>query len=111
MLSAMPLCYLPIHYLANPLRETSDRWQGTRLALMKTSKTSLRHLPPRKLPCWTEKSDHFFEDRLAKLQAGNAEPLSFEKWRQNIRGSSGIRRINGVTTSASEAFVRSHVGA
>ncbi|KAF8810948.1 hypothetical protein BYT27DRAFT_7055584, partial [Phlegmacium glaucopus] len=33
---------------------------------------------------WTERSDYFFRTRHEKLQAGTAEPLNFEQWRQNI---------------------------
>jgi hypothetical protein len=54
---------------------------------------------------WTEDTDHFFETRLKKLQAGGAEPLTFTEWRQQIRGSSTMRRINKSLTLAYEAFV------
>jgi hypothetical protein len=59
---------------------------------------------------WTEKSDSFFESRLAALQRGTAVPLNFEEWRTRIRGSSSTRRIKAFISSASEDFVRAHVG-
>ena len=61
--------------------------------------------------CWTEKADRFFMDRVVKLEAGTTEPLSFEKWHDNICGSSSLQHINSLITSVSEDFVRSHVGA
>ena len=58
---------------------------------------------------WTEKADHFFMTRLEKLQAGTAEPLNFEQWRQHIRASSSIRHINGFIRSAWKDFIKAHL--
>ncbi|KAF8813278.1 hypothetical protein BYT27DRAFT_7084901, partial [Phlegmacium glaucopus] len=58
---------------------------------------------------WTERSDHFFRTRHQKLQAGTAEPLNFEQWRQNIRGSSSTRRVNNFVTSSYQKFVEAHL--
>ena len=58
---------------------------------------------------WTEDTDHFFETRLKKLQAGHAGPLNVTQWRQQIRGSSSTRRINKSLTSAYEAFVETRL--
>ena len=58
---------------------------------------------------WTEKSEHFFSTRLAKLRAGDGEPKNFEDWRQSIRGSSVTRRINSKISSAYKKFVETNL--
>ncbi|KAF8798504.1 hypothetical protein BYT27DRAFT_7264657 [Phlegmacium glaucopus] len=58
---------------------------------------------------WTERSDHFFRTRHQKLQAGTAEPLNFEQWRQNICGSSSTWRVNNFVTSSYQKFVEAHL--
>jgi hypothetical protein len=59
---------------------------------------------------WTEKSEQFFSKRLEKLRAGTVQPLNFEKWRTNIRGSSATRRINSMISSAYKDFVKANLG-
>ena len=58
---------------------------------------------------WTEKSEHFFSTRLAKLRAGDGEPKNFKDWRQSIRGSSVTRRINSKISSAYKKFVETNL--
>ena len=60
---------------------------------------------------WTEKFDALFEKRLKKIQEGTAEPLNYEKWRTDIRGSSSARRVNKAIDKAYEAFLETHLSA
>jgi hypothetical protein len=58
---------------------------------------------------WTERFDADFEAWLKKIQAGDAEPLNYDEWRQKIRGTSTIRRVNKSVTGAFGDFVKTHL--
>ena len=58
---------------------------------------------------WTEKFDADFEKWLKEIQAGKAEPLNYEEWRQKIRGGSSLRRVLKSVTETYGAFVETHL--
>jgi hypothetical protein len=60
---------------------------------------------------WSEKVDGWYNNRLQEIKSGKGGPLGANKWRQEIRGSSTLRRIDGFVTEAYDRFVDGHVTA
>lgn len=55
---------------------------------------------------WTEFMEKKFQDRLADIAAGCAQPRTSQEWRKWVRSSSSSRRIMKNVEAASDRFLR-----
>lgn len=58
---------------------------------------------------WTDHLDIFFEDRLKKLESGEAAPLTQHEWRKKLRASGLVNRISKNIEKHSAAFLNTVV--